>query len=351
MSSRPKVSTVSATSRSRSSRLRTSTAARPRSAPGRRHCGNRAEADALGVQRPRDGGADAAARAGDHATLPSSTPMLATLTAMHRVLVANRGEIALRVFRACAEDGTRDGRGRRAGRPAARCTRARRTQRSRSRRISIRPSTCAPRARPARMPCIPATASSPRAPSSPRRCIAAGLTWIGPPPAALRAGGDKLAAKATARANGVPVLPTGTPEEIGFPLLVKAAAGGGGRGMRVVRSPARARRRGRGGATRGEGRVRRRHGLLRALPRAAAPRRDPARSPTRTAPSSRSASATARSSAATRRCSRNRLAGGRARAARGDERRGGRLRARDRLRERRHGRVRPRRRRRSSSSS
>jgi acetyl/propionyl-CoA carboxylase alpha subunit len=65
----------------------------------------------------------------------------------------------------------------------------------------------------------------------------AGLVWIGPPPAALRAGGDKLAAKETARAAGVPVLPTGTPEEIGYPLVVKAAAGGGGRGMRIVRTP------------------------------------------------------------------------------------------------------------------
>ena len=68
--------------------------------------------------------------------------------------------------------------------------------------------------------------------------IEAGLTWIGPPPAALRAGGDKLAAKETARAAGVLVLPSGTPEEIGFPLLVKAAAGGGGRGMRIVRTEA-----------------------------------------------------------------------------------------------------------------
>jgi acetyl/propionyl-CoA carboxylase alpha subunit len=65
--------------------------------------------------------------------------------------------------------------------------------------------------------------------------LAAGLAWVGPPPAALRAGGDKLAAKETARAAGVPVLPTGTAAAIGFPLLVKAAAGGGGRGMRVVR--------------------------------------------------------------------------------------------------------------------
>ena len=67
---------------------------------------------------------------------------------------------------------------------------------------------------------------------------AAGLNWVGPSPNALRLGGDKLAAKATARESGVPVLPDGTPEEIGFPLLVKAAAGGGGRGMRVVRAEA-----------------------------------------------------------------------------------------------------------------
>ena len=66
---------------------------------------------------------------------------------------------------------------------------------------------------------------------------AAGLTWIGPPPEALRLGGDKLEAKRIAREAGVPVLPDGSPQEVGFPLLVKAAAGGGGRGMRVVRSP------------------------------------------------------------------------------------------------------------------
>jgi len=62
----------------------------------------------------------------------------------------------------------------------------------------------------------------------------AGLTWVGPPPAALRQGGDKVEAKRLAAAAGVPTLPTGTAEELGFPLLVKAAAGGGGRGMRLV---------------------------------------------------------------------------------------------------------------------
>jgi acetyl/propionyl-CoA carboxylase alpha subunit len=62
----------------------------------------------------------------------------------------------------------------------------------------------------------------------------AGLTWIGPPPAALRAGGDKLAAKRIAAEAGVPTIPEASEP----PLIVKAAAGGGGRGMRVVRTRA-----------------------------------------------------------------------------------------------------------------
>ena len=66
---------------------------------------------------------------------------------------------------------------------------------------------------------------------------AAGLVFVGPPASALRAGADKVAARKIAEAAGVPVLPAGAAEEIGFPLLVKAAAGGGGRGMRVVREP------------------------------------------------------------------------------------------------------------------
>jgi acetyl/propionyl-CoA carboxylase alpha subunit len=67
---------------------------------------------------------------------------------------------------------------------------------------------------------------------------AAGLVFVGPSPEALRAGGDKLAAKRIAREAGVPVVEAGDPDELGYPLLVKAAAGGGGRGMRVVRDPA-----------------------------------------------------------------------------------------------------------------
>jgi acetyl/propionyl-CoA carboxylase alpha subunit len=64
--------------------------------------------------------------------------------------------------------------------------------------------------------------------------VAAGLTWVGPPSDVLRRGGDKLEAKRIAASAGVPTLPAGDASDLGFPLLVKAAAGGGGRGMRVV---------------------------------------------------------------------------------------------------------------------
>ena len=74
----------------------------------------------------------------------------------------------------------------------------------------------------------------------------AGLTWIGPPPEATRAVGDKIRARALARAAGVPVVPglfnpAAGPEEIegfarahGYPVAIKAAGGGGGRGFRVA---------------------------------------------------------------------------------------------------------------------
>jgi acetyl/propionyl-CoA carboxylase alpha subunit len=80
-----------------------------------------------------------------------------------------------------------------------------------------------------------------------RACAAAGLVFVGPSPEAIEAMGSKIEAKALMERAGVPVLPgaTVTPEApltalgdaVGFPLLVKAAFGGGGRGMRVVRGP------------------------------------------------------------------------------------------------------------------
>jgi len=81
------------------------------------------------------------------------------------------------------------------------------------------------------------------------RVIGAGLIWIGPTPAAIRALGDKLSARALAVKAKVPVLPgteqpTGDPEELrraadrtGYPVALKAAAGGGGKGMRRVNAP------------------------------------------------------------------------------------------------------------------
>ncbi|MER7462779.1 biotin carboxylase N-terminal domain-containing protein [Streptomyces sp. NPDC097981] len=71
-----------------------------------------------------------------------------------------------------------------------------------------------------------------------REVIAAGLTWIGPPPEAIEAMASKTRAKALMRAAGVPLLDPVDPARAtaaDLPLLLKAAAGGGGRGMRVVR--------------------------------------------------------------------------------------------------------------------
>ena len=83
-----------------------------------------------------------------------------------------------------------------------------------------------------------------------QQVLDAGLIWIGPSPAAIEAMGSKLASKDLMRAAGVPVLPEATARagaddalvaaatDIGYPVLVKASAGGGGRGMRVVRAEA-----------------------------------------------------------------------------------------------------------------
>jgi propionyl-CoA carboxylase alpha chain len=70
-----------------------------------------------------------------------------------------------------------------------------------------------------------------------RAVIDAGLTWVGPSPKAIAMMGSKLEAKALLADVGVPMLPTAVePDQVdAFPVLVKASAGGGGRGMRIVR--------------------------------------------------------------------------------------------------------------------
>ncbi len=80
-------------------------------------------------------------------------------------------------------------------------------------------------------------------------CAAAGLIFIGPPAEAQRAMGEKTAARRTAQAASVPIVPgamtdeeddtkyAATAEQLGYPVLLKAAAGGGGKGIRFVRDP------------------------------------------------------------------------------------------------------------------
>src|SRR5262245_6635069 len=81
-----------------------------------------------------------------------------------------------------------------------------------------------------------------------RSVEAAGIVWIGPPPEAIEAMGSKIAARERMQAAGVPVVPGTTAPaqtvedvlaaavEIGYPVAVKASAGGGGKGLRVARS-------------------------------------------------------------------------------------------------------------------
>src|SRR5213076_2889805 len=86
-------------------------------------------------------------------------------------------------------------------------------------------------------------------PAFPEACKEAGIVFIGPPPAAMRAMGGKAPARELVRSLGVPVTPgsegivprveDGLPiaERIGYPVLVKATAGGGGIGMKIARDP------------------------------------------------------------------------------------------------------------------
>jgi acetyl-CoA/propionyl-CoA carboxylase, biotin carboxylase, biotin carboxyl carrier protein len=83
-----------------------------------------------------------------------------------------------------------------------------------------------------------------------RACGEHGLVWIGPPPEAIEAMGSKIEARERMRAAGVPIIPGVTEpvesseevrrlgDELGWPIAIKASAGGGGKGLKVVRDPA-----------------------------------------------------------------------------------------------------------------
>ncbi|MFL5918043.1 MAG: acetyl/propionyl/methylcrotonyl-CoA carboxylase subunit alpha [Gaiellaceae bacterium] len=154
---------------------------------------------------------------------------------IEKLVVANRGEIALRVFRACRELGIAtvavvapDDTGSLHARSADETVQIQSYLFSEE-HIRAAKQTGADAIHPG-------YGFLAENPDFAEAVNAAELVWVGPPPDALRAGGDKLEAKRIAQAAGVPVVPTGEPDEVGFPLVVKAAAGGGGRGMRVVRA-------------------------------------------------------------------------------------------------------------------
>ena len=155
---------------------------------------------------------------------------------MKRLLVANRGEIAVRIFRTCRRLGIETVA------VAAPDDREALHARSADRVLEIESYLDAvaivQAAREAAADAVhPGYGFLAESAGLAEAVESAGIAFVGPTADALRQGGDKLAAKEIAREAGVPVVPHGEPEEIGYPLVVKAAAGGGGRGMRVVRAP------------------------------------------------------------------------------------------------------------------
>jgi acetyl/propionyl-CoA carboxylase alpha subunit len=167
---------------------------------------------------------------------------------IRRVLIANRGEIAVRVIRACRELGIEavvvhepDDR------DALHVSLADETRQVPS-YLDVAAVVAAAAGCDAVHPGYGYLAESPELAEA---VLRAGLRWIGPPPEAMRAVGDKIEARRLAEAAGLPVVPgyaglllddetlLAEGARLGMPLLVKAAAGGGGRGMRVVEdSPA-----------------------------------------------------------------------------------------------------------------
>lgn len=169
-----------------------------------------------------------------------------------KILVANRGEIALRVMRACRELGIPT--------VAVYSAADRDAPHVRFADEAVEIGDSAPRESYLNIPNVIQAAKATGAEAIhpgygflsenadfAEAVTAAGLTFIGPPASAIRAMGDKAESKRTMKAAGVPTVPGAenlageaefleAAERIGYPVLVKAAAGGGGKGMRVVRS-------------------------------------------------------------------------------------------------------------------
>jgi propionyl-CoA carboxylase alpha chain len=160
------------------------------------------------------------------------------------LLVANRGEIARRIFRTCADLGIArtavfsDADA--ASLHVAEADAAVRLRGNAPAETYLRPDLIIEAAHAAGADAVhPGYGFLSENAAFARAVIAAGLVWIGPPPEAVEAMGSKVAAKQLMDRAGVPVLPELDPSQVtesDLPVLVKASAGGGGRGMRVVRS-------------------------------------------------------------------------------------------------------------------
>ncbi|GGF48824.1 acetyl/propionyl-CoA carboxylase subuit alpha [Marmoricola endophyticus] len=159
-----------------------------------------------------------------------------------RLLVANRAEIASRVFRTCRElgiDTVAVHSDADAGLPyVAEADHAVRLPGSTPGETYLRADLLIDAARRAGADAVhPGYGFLSENAGFARAVVDAGLTWVGPAPESIEAMGSKVRAKEIVREAGVPVLEApDAPTEADLPLLVKASAGGGGRGMRVVRS-------------------------------------------------------------------------------------------------------------------
>ena len=174
---------------------------------------------------------------------------------LRRVLIANRGEIALRIIRACRELGVEAiqaySEADRDSMPVWLADGAICIGPPPSAQSYLRIDLMIAAARAAKVDAIhPGYGFLSENAAFAQACDDAGIAFIGPPARAIAIMGDKAAARRMAAQAGVPITP-GSPDivagadaaravaaKLGYPVLLKAAAGGGGRGMRVVREPA-----------------------------------------------------------------------------------------------------------------
>ena len=178
---------------------------------------------------------------------------MANPTRIRRLLIANRGEIAARVIRTCSRLGIESvlaaSEADLESLPARLADRVVRLGPAAASASYLDPDAVVRAARSVSADAVhPGYGFLSENPSLARACGTAGIVFVGPTPESLEAVGDKLKARSHALAAGLPVVPGGAAAdlagaqavaaEVGYPLLVKAVGGGGGRGMKLVSDPA-----------------------------------------------------------------------------------------------------------------